>query len=167
MPSGKPFTVSVAKVPFRDTQGKIVGIVGIAHDITRRRQAEEERDRFFTISVDMICIAGFDGYFKRVNPAFETVLGYIAEEMTRTPWIEMVHPDDRDATIAEGNKLALARSPFISKIDIGARTGVIAGFRGRQFPWFAIAGFMPSPATRPNGVGSRNNCARPTAGSKN
>src|SRR5665213_1037223 len=104
---GKPFTVSVAKVPFRDTQGKIIGIVGIAHDITRRRQAEEERDRFFTISVDMICIAGFDGYFKRVNPAFETVLGYSAEEITRTPWIEMVHPDDRAATIAEGNQLAL------------------------------------------------------------
>ena len=54
----------------------------------------------------MLCIAGFDGYFKLVNPSWERVLGYTAEEMTSKPWLDFVHPDDRQATIHEGDKLS-------------------------------------------------------------
>jgi PAS domain S-box-containing protein len=104
---GSKHVLSVTKAPFNDTKGRIVGIVGIAHDITRRKRAEEERDRFFTMSADMMCVAGFDGYFKSVNPAFETTLGYTMDEMLSRPWIDFVHPDDKDATIAEGKKLNL------------------------------------------------------------
>jgi PAS domain S-box-containing protein len=105
--TGASGVVSVAKVPFHDTRGRVIGIVGIAHDITRRKQAEDERDRYFTMSADMMCVAGFDGFFKRVNPAFETTLGYTPEELTARPWIDFVHPDDVQATIAEGKKLEL------------------------------------------------------------
>jgi two-component system NtrC family sensor kinase len=105
--AGRVRWVSTTKVPFRNAAGEIVGIVAIAHDITERRTAEEERDRFFTLSLDMVCIAGFDGYFKRVNPAWETTLGYTLEELQSRPWIDFVHPDDRAATIAEGRKLSL------------------------------------------------------------
>jgi two-component system, sensor histidine kinase and response regulator len=65
-----------------------------------RKRAEEELDRFFAISLDLQCIATFDGYFTRVNPAWERTLGYTSEEMVARPFIDFVHPDDRESTIA-------------------------------------------------------------------
>jgi diguanylate cyclase (GGDEF)-like protein/PAS domain S-box-containing protein len=66
--------------------------------------AEDERDRFFTMALDLLCIAGPDGYFRRVNPAFD-VFGYAPGEMTSRPFLDFVHPDDVPATLAEVQKL--------------------------------------------------------------
>ncbi|HKS67966.1 MAG TPA: response regulator [Candidatus Acidoferrales bacterium] len=71
-----------------------------------RRRAEKEIDQLFTLSLDMLCIAGFDGYFKRLNPAWERVLAIPSRELLERPYIDFVHPDDREATIAEGRKLS-------------------------------------------------------------
>jgi PAS domain S-box-containing protein len=68
--------------------------------------AVEDRERFFTISLDMLCVAGFDGYFKRVNPAWGQVLGYTTEELLAEPFLTFVHPDDQERTAAEAAKLA-------------------------------------------------------------
>ncbi|HUE87928.1 MAG TPA: response regulator [Vicinamibacterales bacterium] len=71
-----------------------------------RRRAQDELDRFFMLSLDMLCIAGFDGYFKRVNPAWQRVLGYTDEELLSRPYVEFIHPDDRHATTNQASKLA-------------------------------------------------------------
>jgi len=71
-----------------------------------RRRAEEELDLFFHHSLDMLCLAGFDGYFKRLNPSWERILGYTGMELLSRPYLELVHPDDRESTIAEASKLA-------------------------------------------------------------
>ena len=72
-----------------------------------RKRAEEELDRFFTLSLDMLCVAGFDGYFKRVNPAWERVLGYTREEMLARPYMDFVHPDDRTPTTKVADSLSV------------------------------------------------------------
>jgi PAS domain S-box-containing protein len=74
---------------------------------SERREAEEARDRFFTLSLDMLCIAGFDGYFKRLNPAWERTLGFTIEEMLAEPFVSFVHPDDQERTGAEAQRLSV------------------------------------------------------------
>jgi two-component system NtrC family sensor kinase len=93
------------KFPLRDPEGRIYALCGISTDITERQRIQEERDQFFNMSVDMLCIAGFDGYFKRVNPAWERTLGWTPEEIMGRPYIEFVHPEDREATLIEAGKL--------------------------------------------------------------
>jgi PAS domain S-box-containing protein len=58
-------------------------------------------ERLFALSIDVLCVAGLDGYFKRVNPAFEHAVGFSAAELVSRPFIEFVQPDDREATLAE------------------------------------------------------------------
>ncbi len=70
------------------------------------RRAERDLVRFFELSPDLFCIAGMDGYFRRVNENFTRVLGYTPQELISRPFIEFVHPDDRAATTAEAAKLS-------------------------------------------------------------
>lgn len=70
-------------------------------ELENRERVEGERDSFFSMSLDLLCIAGFDGYFKRLNPAWERALGFTIEQLLAEPYMSFVHPDDREATIAE------------------------------------------------------------------
>ena len=63
--------------------------------------AHEMEDRFFAVSVDMLCMLDFNGYFKRINPAWERTLGYTRKELMSRPFIEFVHPDDRERTLKQ------------------------------------------------------------------
>jgi PAS domain S-box-containing protein len=75
-------------------------VLGIARDITERKKAEEQVERIFNMTGYMVCVAGLDGYFKRVNASFEEVLGYSAEELLARPFNDFVHPEDRAKTAA-------------------------------------------------------------------
>jgi PAS domain S-box-containing protein len=70
------------------------------------RRAEDSLRRFFTISLEMLCIAGFDGFFKLLNPVWEKRLGHPLRVLYSQPFIDFVHPDDKAATIAESQRLA-------------------------------------------------------------
>ncbi len=75
---------------------------------TLEEQVAELRQfhRFFEVSLDMLCIAGTDGYFKRVNPAFERTLGWSREQLVSRPFFDLVHPDDLESTAHEIDRLA-------------------------------------------------------------
>ena len=66
-------------------------------------------EKFFGYALDMCCIAGVDGYFKRVNHAFIRTLGYTREQLLERPFNDFVHPDDRPGTHAEIGTLATGK----------------------------------------------------------
>ncbi len=80
-------------------------IILLKKQIRRRKKAETERNRYFDLSPDMLCIAGFDGTFRELNPAWEKTLGWTPVEMKKRPWLDFVHPDDHAATIDVGEKM--------------------------------------------------------------
>lgn len=72
----------------------------------------ETDNRFINLSVDMFCIAGFDGFFKSLNPSWEKTLGFTSEELLAKPYLEFIHPDDRLATVAEAGRLENREATF-------------------------------------------------------
>jgi PAS domain S-box-containing protein len=114
---GQPFVVRVPRGAVQGAAavqpwlvgGAGLGLAALAGALgvfaARRARTKAELDRLFTITPDLVVVAGFDGYFKRVNPAFEAVLGYTDDEALTRPYAELIHPDDRERTAAEGMKL--------------------------------------------------------------
>ena len=111
----------VARRSSRITQGVIVGgsalalmFVGLAlfairRDFAGRERAESELGEFFDLSTDILCIAGPDGYFKRISPAVTDILGYTVEEVLKLDYWELLHPDDRPRA-AEAVRLQIEES---------------------------------------------------------
>lgn len=78
-------------------------------DVTRQflgsADSEKDLERLFALALDLMCIAGLDGFFKRVNPAFQRVLGYTPEELMARQFVDFVHEDDRQPTLDEVARL--------------------------------------------------------------
>jgi PAS domain S-box-containing protein len=91
-----------------DVHGRAVRMFGTALDVTEQKRLEEESSRFWNLSLDMLAISDFEFNAKRANPAHRRILGYSEEEMKAGPWLDLVHPDDRERVLAEVAKLASA-----------------------------------------------------------
>ena len=72
----------------------------------------ETGSRFIDLSIDMFCIAGFDGFFKNLNPSWQKNLGFTTEELKAKPYVEFIHPDDRLATATEASRLENSEVTF-------------------------------------------------------
>jgi PAS domain S-box-containing protein len=93
-----PFGYVVKPYPLRELQ---MNIEMALYRTMMTAQAHELEDRFFAVSIDLLCYLGFGGYFKRLNPAWERTLGFSRQELMSKPFIEFVHPDDRARTLAQ------------------------------------------------------------------
>jgi PAS domain S-box-containing protein len=109
--------------PVLDDRGELTYIIHRVEDVTgskgteaalieneekleASRQQAAEADNLFTLSVDMLAVAGFDGYFKRLNASWTATLGHSVEDLMARPYVEFIHPDDRLATETEAAEVA-------------------------------------------------------------
>lgn len=105
----------------RDNFGKPYRWVGTNIDITEQREQSLELERFFSINLDLLCIADTDGFFLKTNQAWGEILGYSTKELDGRRFLDFVHPDDLGATLEtmaeskKGNKALQFVSRFRSK----------------------------------------------------
>jgi PAS domain S-box-containing protein len=99
-----------------------------------RKRAEEELNSFFNLSLDLMCVAGFDGYFKRLNPVWERTLGYTREELIARPYLDFVHPDDRSPTTIEADRLSVGNQVTAFENRYRHKDGTY-----RWFEWAAVS----------------------------
>jgi PAS domain S-box-containing protein len=87
--------------PDPDLMRTLTTVCSLVGQFMDRHRAAEELDRFFTLSLDLLCVANFEGYFLRVNhSAWQRVLGFSLDELRTAPFLDFVHPDDRESTQA-------------------------------------------------------------------
>jgi PAS domain S-box-containing protein len=113
---GKPFQAEIQNVQV-NYQGRDA-VHTTLRDISARILVEEERNRLFALSQDMLCTLGFDGTIKDVNPAWTVTLGYSRAQLLQMSYLDLVHPDDQQATLAaataaaSGNGLVLFENRY-------------------------------------------------------
>ena len=95
---GVDIVISVTISPIHDRDGVVVAASKVARDITDQRDAAAERDRIFDLSIDMLASATLDGVFSRINPAFESLLGYETADLVGARLLDFVHPEDIEVT---------------------------------------------------------------------
>jgi PAS domain S-box-containing protein len=98
-------------------------------EIAERRRTEQERDRFVTLSQDMLCITGFEGRFRRINPSFKRLLGYEESYLLAESVFEFVHPEDR--TMVADRFEDLKNGHSVSEVEVRVRR------QDGQYLWIA------------------------------
>ena len=131
---GSRFWASGVVTPVRDQTGKLIGFSKVMRDMTERNKLTEERDRFFDLSVDMLCIVHLDGRFQRVNPAFHEVLGFAEEEFLAMNIFELLHPEDHGATNTVYERLAAGEPVTFMENRLRTKDGAYKWVAWSYFP---------------------------------
>jgi PAS domain S-box-containing protein len=88
-------TYSVVKLPYRDAEGRVHGVITMARDETPMREIEERASHFFAMAPDMLCTIDAEGRLERTNEAWTRQLGWTVDELRSRALVDFVHPEDR------------------------------------------------------------------------
>ncbi len=124
----------------------------LQREMSERRYAEEERDRLFDLSIDMLCISTTEGYFWRVNPAVVAILGYSEAELLSTQMLDFVHPDDVEDTLEELRALAENRPMLGFENRFRRKDGTYRWFSWNAFPKDNLVYSVVRDVTEPKAV---------------
>lgn len=133
---GSYYDVEIALQLFPYEESEV--FVAMVMDITERKKTEEKlsiSDRIFNYSLDLLCVAGFDGYYKILNPAFEETLGWTTEELLAKPWDDFVHPEDRKANLHVKNVLVGGKKILQYENRIICKDGSIKWLAWNAYPY--------------------------------
>jgi len=100
------------------------GTLEVVEDITRRWQSERELEKFFAVCPEPLCVFGMSGQLLRWNSALETTLGHSAEALGGMSFLDLVHPDDVDATEAQIKRIEATPMMLGLENRLRARTGL-------------------------------------------
>jgi PAS domain S-box-containing protein len=131
---GSRFWASGVVTAVRDDHGNLLGFSKVMRDMTERNRLTEERDRFFTLSMDLLCIVRLDGRFQRVNPAFEQVLGFSEAELLVMSLFDLVHPEERRQTEAGYEKLSIGEPTTSMENRLRCNDGSYRWFSWSYYP---------------------------------
>jgi len=118
-----PFGYVLKPIQERDLKVTIEMALYVSKVNVEREKIEEERDRILNLSSDLICIAGTDGYFRYLNPAWENMMGYTIKEMLSRSFLDFIHPEDHNindkevANLTAGNETIGFQNRYICKND--------------------------------------------------
>jgi PAS domain S-box-containing protein len=132
--------------PIRGEQGEVDGFFCACTEITDQvladRRSAAERDGLFRLSRDLFCVAGFDGYLKKVNPAWSRILGRSDEDLLTRPFSEIIHPDDLPTTADVLAKLGSGEAVHQFHVRLLTADG-----ESVQFAWSAVTDTSPAATT--------------------
>jgi len=108
-PDGSVRWVITRAVHRFDETGKRIGTLGCVSDVTSQKRSEDERDLFFELSVDLMCVCNSEGRLLRVNKAFLSTLEFAEDMLLGESFLTFVHPEDRERTRADFANLLTGR----------------------------------------------------------
>ncbi|MEO6523935.1 MAG: PAS domain S-box protein [Mucilaginibacter sp.] len=100
----------------------------------KRKQLEQELNQIFNFAPDIVCVAGTDGYFKKINPALCNLLEFTEQELLQKPLIAFIHPDDQETMFVEFNKLSISRETFDFETRSISKSGKVKWINWRSTP---------------------------------
>lgn len=127
------------KTPYLFT-GKLVTLNGNRNvictglDMADRNRLEKERNRLFNLSLDLLSIGGFDGLLKQVNPAWNRTFGWNDEELLSRPFVEFIHPEDREATFEAARQMIAGHAVYSLENRCQCKDGSYRWISWNSFP---------------------------------
>lgn len=133
-PSDRRRLCAITFHPVPEPEGTICHVAANIRDITEGKRAEDDRQRIFEASFDMLCFTGIDGCFKDLNPSWTRTLGWSVAELINTPWMDLVHPEDRRIAVEGEERLLLRQQTGACEYRLRCKDG-----RYRWVVWNASA----------------------------